>query len=139
MMPFRWRDNLSLGVPAVDKDHRHLMALLNRLHYSMLGGDDRTAIGGVLDELVDYTRTHFRREEMLMRRSGYPDYAAHCRLHEVLTAQVASQQSRFHCDPQAFDVGRFYRFLGDWLTMHILGEDMKLKPWIEKLEGSQAA
>ena len=138
-MPFRWRENLSLDVPVVDNDHKHLIALLNRLHYSMLAGDDRAAIGAILDELVDYTHTHFEREEALMRRSGYPGYAAHCRLHEVLTAQVMDQQQRFRDDAQGFDVGRFYRFLGNWLTMHILGEDAKLKPWIEKLAEFQAA
>jgi hemerythrin len=138
-MTFRWRDSLSLDVPAIDADHKHLIELLNRLHYMALAGDDREAVGAVLSELVDYTLAHFEREEALMKASDYPGLAAHVRLHEVLRAQAAHFRDRFRADPRAFDVERFYVFLSDWLTMHILGEDMKLKPWVAKCQQTAAA
>lgn len=139
MTLFRWRDNLSLDVPAVDNDHRHLIDLLNRMHYMALAGDDREAIGEVIGELVEYTSTHFTREEMLMRLSGYPEYKAHRKLHKALRERVADFYTEFRRAPQVFDIQRFYRFLTDWLAMHILGEDMKIKPYVEKLAEAQAA
>lgn len=139
MIPFRWRDNLCLDVPAIDADHKHLIELLNRLHYMAMAGDEREAIGAVLGELVEYTLAHFAREEALMRAAGYPGLAAHARMHEALRAQAAHFRSRFARDPRGFDVDRFYSFLSDWLIMHILGEDMKLKPWVGKATATAAA
>jgi hemerythrin len=138
MTPIRWLDSLSLDVPAIDADHKHLLDLLNRLHYMALAGDDREAVGAVLAELVAYTFAHFAREEALMQACGYPGLAQHARLHEVLRAQVAHQRARFRADPRSFDVQGFYAFLSDWLTMHILGEDMKLKPWVAAAETAAA-
>ncbi|QNT70591.1 bacteriohemerythrin [Defluviicoccus vanus] len=139
MTPFRWRDNLSLDVPAVDKDHRHLIDLLNRLRYMALAGDDRQAVGDVLWELVQYTAEHFTREEMLMRLSGYPGYKAHRHIHDNLRQRVADLYTEYRRVPATFDVQEFYQFLADWLLMHILGEDMKIKPYVEKLAEARAA
>lgn len=139
MTPFRWRDSLSLDVPAIDADHKHLIELLNRLHYMAMAGDDRQAVGAVLSELVEYTLAHFEREEALMRDAQYPGLAAHARLHEVLRAQATHLRERYLTDPRAFDMERFYLFVSDWLTMHILGEDMKLKPWVARREAVAAA
>lgn len=139
MTPFRWRDNLSLDVPAVDKDHKHLIDLLNQIHYMALAGDDHEAVGAVIDELVQYTATHFTREEMLMRLSGYPGYKLHQKIHDALRNRVADLYAEFRRAPGTFDVQQFYRFLAEWLTMHILGEDMKIKPYVEKLAEAQAA
>jgi hemerythrin-like metal-binding domain len=139
MTPFRWQDSLSLDVPAIDKDHKLLIDLLNRIHYMELAGDDQEAIAVVIAELVEYTTTHFSREEMLMRLSGYPGYKAHQKIHESLRTRVADLHAQFQRKPETFDVQRFYRFLADWLTMHILGEDAKIKPYVEKLAEAQAA
>ena len=139
MTTFRWRDALSLDVPAVDKDHKHLIDLLNRIHYMALAGDDQGAIGATLSELVHYTAAHFTREEMLMRLSGYPGYKAHRQIHDALRQRVATMYAEYCRHPTGFDIQRFYRFLSEWLIMHIQGEDMKIKPFVEKLAEAQAA
>lgn len=139
MTPFRWQDSLSLDVPAIDRDHKLLIDLLNRIHYMELAGDDQDAIAEVIAELVEYTATHFSREEMLMRLSGYPGYKAHQAIHDSLRNRVAELHAQFQRKPESFDVQHFYRFLAEWLTMHILGEDTKIKPYVEKLAEAQAA
>ncbi len=139
MTPFRWQDSLSLDVPAIDKDHKHLIDLLNRVRYLALAGDDREAIGAVLWDLIQYTASHFTREEMLMRLSGYPGYNVHRQIHENLSNRVSDLYAEFRKQPKSFDIPRFYDFLSEWLSMHILGEDMKIKPFVEKLAEAQAA
>lgn len=133
MAPFHWRDSLSLDVPVIDRDHKHLIGLVNRIHYLRLAGADRRALGNALADLETYTETHFAREEMLMRLSGYPDLAAHAKRHVKMKQQVAEWVARFAGAPERFDVEAFASFVNDWLVMHILGEDMKIKPWVEKL------
>ncbi len=72
MALLHWRDNLSVGVDDVDADHKHLIDLLNELHYLVFAGGDRTSVGKVLEKLVRYTEYHFDREEKLMRVARLP-------------------------------------------------------------------
>lgn len=134
-----WRDSLSLNVPAVDQDHKRLFELLNRLRFLDLAGDDPQAIGDVLSELLLYTQTHFRREERLMVLGKYPGLAAHARIHRQFTDQVSEIAARFRANPSTFRVRDIYQLLVDWLVDHVLGEDMRLKPFIAHLPEAQIA
>lgn len=136
---FQWRDSLSIDVKAIDDDHKQLVALLNRLHFTVLAGDDKEAIGGVLWELMQYTNRHFRREEMLMRLSGYPDYERHQRLHQALAQRVRQYYDTFTSTPARLNANKFYEFLADWLVVHITKEDAKLAPYVAKLSDVRAA
>jgi hemerythrin len=139
MVLLRWRESLALGVSSIDRDHKQLIDALNRLHYVEVAGDDTAAIADALEAVVEYTKGHFRREEMLMRLSGYPGYAAHCRVHREMVDRAAELQARFRADPRHFKVATFYDALADWLVAHVLEEDTKIKPWVEKLEEATAA
>ena len=138
MAMLQWRDDLSVGVPAIDKDHQRLIDVLNRLR-RLDGVSDQNAISEALNEVVQYTQGHFRREEMLMRLSGYPGYQAHVRIHQQMAARAIELEKRFHADPRSFRIDTFYNALSDWLVPHVLSEDAKLKPFVEKLEEAQAA
>jgi hemerythrin len=139
MTLLRWRDSLSLDVAAIDADHKRLFELLSRLRYLDLAGDDPDAVNEALSELLLYTQTHFRREERLMTLGGYPLLEYHQRCHRQFTDRVAGIAARFRANPKAFSVRVFYEMLADWLVDHVLGEDMRLKPWIAHLEEAQAA
>lgn len=139
MTTLRWQESLSLDVPAIDRDHKQLIELTNRIHYMAVAGDDREALADVLRQVVGYTQSHFRREEMLMRLSGYPAYETHCRQHAEFTAEIKEQYQHFCRRPERFNVDAFARLINEWLTMHILGEDMKIKPFVSRLAEAHAA
>lgn len=140
----KWSESLRLGVPVLDRDHRQLLDAVSGLEHLFTvydGGDaDRATADAasepflqkILDEVVKYTRTHFAREEMLMRLAGYPDYAAHRRLHEGLARRADRLEMDAHRHRLTADDLRVK--LGDRLVAHILHEDVKIKPWVEKLE-----
>jgi hemerythrin len=136
---FGWRDSLSLGVPAIDKDHRRLIDLLNRLPLTARAEDDGVSTGAAILDLEAYVQHHFHKEEMLMRLCGYPGYQEHCRMHRALTARVADFRAKFRKDPAKFDVDGLYEFLAHWLAVHISREDMKIQPYVENLAREQAA
>lgn len=139
MSLIRWRDSLSLGIEAIDNDHRQLITILNRLHFMAIAGDDRAALGEVLRELLDYTRSHFAREEMLMRLAAYPGYEAHRKIHRQLTEKVAGYEAKYRAKPKHFDFERFYDFIADWLVVHVMEEDMKIQPFVARLASTTAA
>lgn len=123
---------MSLGEPSIDADHKHLIDILNRLHFLKLAGDDAGSIEAVLGQLVEYARGHFGREEALMRRCGFPDLDRHRQQHRALCETLTEFRLSFHNDPGTFDMERFYDFVADWLLVHVIKEDMKLRPHLAR-------
>lgn len=123
-----WTAEMETGIPAVDSDHRVLLALVNQIADEGNKGDP-TAVEFVLDELLGYSALHFAREEEFLARAGYPDLEEHRRVHEALLDTVRGLQRRM----VAFTPGlgeELHRFLGDWLTNHIQGEDQAYVPYV---------
>jgi hemerythrin len=102
MKRFRWNESLGFGLRVIDRDHRQLIDLLNRVHSVAVDGPGHEVIATAIDDLADHVAHHFRYEEMLMRLSGYPAYEAHRQLHQYLTDRVAKFQARFRADRGPF-------------------------------------
>ncbi len=139
MTVLSWQPAMQLGMPAIDADHKKLVGLLNHLHYAVVAGEDNPGIARVLEDLVAYTRSHFAREENLMERGGYPELPHHRRIHERLAARMQAFQDAFLQSPDDFDMDRFYDFVSGWLLHHVLGEDMKLKPYVARATAAACA
>jgi hemerythrin len=125
-MPFmEWNPSFSVGVDELDSDHKILIALLNDLYDAVEEGKGLAAVGQTLDGLVVYVSNHFRYEEGLFLHAQYPDYAAHKKAHDGLSAQVMEIQAKFKSGPDQTLPHEVLTFLKDWLCQHILGSDKK--------------
>lgn len=120
----QWSEQFSVGIPEIDEQHKTLFDLINKIHTAILERRGSAACAEVLDELVSYTRVHFGLEQNLMRSGKFPGYAAHCALHHSLVAEVESMQSKIRSGKAAISF-ELLHFLRNWLTGHILTEDMK--------------
>jgi hemerythrin len=133
-----WSDSLSVGVPAIDEQHKRLVGMLNALHESMLEGRAPDVLARVLDQLVDYTVYHFNAEQRLFAQHAYPGASKHAQLHAELTTTAR----RLHADVAG---GRkmvsteALQFLRDWLKMHILSEDKAFGQFVTSCAGPSAA
>jgi len=122
---------MSIGHPVLDEDHKKLLALINTFE-AATGSEE---IEFVLCELLDYTRTHFAREEALQRACRYPFSEAHHKAHEKLfqdVSQLCRKWEQLEVPDQAM-VGEIARFFRKWLIEHILKEDMATKPHLATL------
>lgn len=126
---FPWTDVLSVGIPAIDRDHRILVGLVNQLAVAE-DRQDRINLEEVLDELVSYTLYHFDREERLLAAVGYPDLADHARRHHELAERVLMVRRRFFAVERDRLGDEVLEFLVSWLRGHILGEDRKYIPYL---------
>ena len=127
-MPFiTWTEELSIGVEAVDSDHRLLVDLINQLDEAVEDGQGQDTVGSVLNVLYDYTEYHFDREERLMEACGFADFEKHCDLHRKLKTEVVKIRDAFLADEKAVLGEDVLHFLKDWLTGHIIGQDKLLK------------
>jgi len=83
-----WSESLSIGVQELDTDHYRMVEIINKLYEGMVSGQQIEQLSAVLDELIEYTRYHFRHEESYFERAEYPSAAIHHAEHEVLVEQI---------------------------------------------------
>jgi len=132
MALFVWKDEYSVGIQSIDDQHKKLVAILNELHSAMLEAKVNTILENLLLELIDYTKTHFKKEEDLMIDFGYSDFISHKEIHRSFTAQMQSYYDEFKQGKKLLSVNLLF-FLKDWLVNHISGIDKKYSSFfIEK-------
>lgn len=119
-----WSDSYGVGVGQVDLQHKRLFALVNELHDSMKCGQAKLILGGTLQELVAYTKQHFRAEELLLGSFAYPELHRHKLIHEEFTAKISQFQEAFKAGTVLVNI-ELMEFLSNWLVNHIQGTDQK--------------
>ena len=122
-----WTEKLSVGVGVLDEDHKRLVGMVNQLYDSMQAGHGKEILGRILDDLVQYTKVHFAREEKFFQQSGYPAMAPHKQEHDTLTDQVFDVQRKYAAGASAALSIDVLRFLKNWLINHIQVSDQKYR------------
>lgn len=120
-----WTDELVIGVEEIDAQHKSIVDKINELELAL---GDRMACAN-LDELLqflrDYTNQHFRAEEALMDRIGYPGLAEQREHHDAFSDNVIF----FEIDQKLQDptvCRNILDFLKNWLVTHITSLDMRI-------------
>ncbi len=124
-----WKDEYSVGIESIDRQHKKLVALINSLQTAVNYSAGAEYEQEALDALVDYTRTHFGYEEELMRKNGYPDFTTHRAEHELMIARVEQVLAEYQRNPDAALQGAI-DFLRDWLINHINGTDKQYSQFL---------
>ena len=115
-----WSDDLNTGIAVIDGQHRQIVVMINELHAAQQQGS-REVVAHVIEELVDYTTSHFAFEEAMLEEAGYVFTKAHKRVHELFIRRVDDYRSRFK---QGIDVtDELKELLGRWLFGHIRNDD----------------
>ncbi len=122
---FAWDEQYSVGDAGIDRDHKRLFDLVNKLHEAMTQGKGKEVLGKTLGDLVNYTKDHFRREEAEMSRICYADAAAHRLEHEKLLREALNLQRQFNEGNSMLTI-QVSAFLKNWLINHIHKSDKAL-------------
>ena len=124
-----WTHASMVGVEAMDGEHAIMMDAMNELRSALVSGARQAQSNELMNKLIELTRMHFRNEEHLLERFGFPGLAQHSAEHERLLAQL---QESFHRLQQAETVsmGELLCFLHDWFLDHVEGLDQQYGPWL---------
>ncbi|HEY3442167.1 MAG TPA: bacteriohemerythrin [Paludibaculum sp.] len=120
-----WSPDYDLGIAEIDRQHRRLVEIVNRLHDAMEQRSPKCAMQGVVCDLATYTEIHFAYEERMMQSVDMPDWETHCSEHRVLAREVRSFEldlasGRLSVSMELMDV------LRRWLLVHVLHADREL-------------
>jgi hemerythrin len=127
-MIYEWNDNLAIGYPLIDAQHKGLFDAMNEF-FSSADPDilEMEEVQKALGYLEEYTQTHFADEEKVQLECGYPGYSNHKRFHEefkILLRGLKTDLERM--GPTRELLGQLEMGIGSWLVDHIEIEDMKI-------------
>jgi len=126
MALINWKDEFSIGIPAVDFEHRELIDLINTLHAQLMQqGTPPEAVATFLGEINVRIGAHFALEEKEMRDRQYDQLAAHKADHERLLDEIRDLMDQYE-DDQRFDEAELARRLSNWFAVHFGSHDARL-------------
>jgi hemerythrin-like metal-binding protein len=117
-----WGPKLEIGIGIVDSQHRRLVDLINQLNEAIEGGRGVAVVGETLEGLIDYTHTHFRTEEDLLKEHNYEDYDLHRREHRIFTDQIEIYRDRLDAGSLRIS-SEVMEYMRGWLLTHIGSSD----------------
>ena len=128
-----WSAKYSTGIAQIDKQHKDLVHLTNELFQACrsTAGELDNAFKDTLRRMVEYVRSHFTQELVLLERIHYPDYHEHKNLHDELIKTILAAVKE-HNEGKTFIPNHFVRTLRDWVFGHIAVYDQKYALYIKE-------
>lgn len=126
MALLEWKDSYSVGVAAVDHEHRELIDLINALHDELTRDRAALTVPAFFGELHRGIATHFALEETFMRGHGYDQLPEHKGDHERLLDELREIMDAYTDAPQSIEPARLAEVLDGWFTRHFATHDARL-------------
>jgi hemerythrin len=120
-----WKDEYSVGVAAVDLEHRELIELINDLDAAMQRQATHATVVQALGEIFARISAHFALEEKIMRDSAYREFQMHKRDHEILLDVLLDVIDSVDEDG-VYDREALSSDLDRWFSDHFRTHDAKL-------------
>jgi len=124
-----WNESYSVKVGSLDTQHQKLFSIMNRLHEAMSVAKGQTQVKAVLQELIDYTTTHFAAEEAALEKQGYPTLAGRKAEHKALLEKVRGYQKEY-MEGKTGMAASLLQFLVEWLKQHIQQTDKEYSQFL---------
>ncbi|VAV83020.1 hypothetical protein MNBD_DELTA01-675 [hydrothermal vent metagenome] len=123
-MKLIWNEQLSVGIPAIDDQHKELIKKINDLTDTIFKGEDKGQVLEFIDFLDNYVTAHFSHEETMMLKADYPEIVSHTREHAAFITRLDTFKRHFnstgHSPELSFDT---QKWLYGWLISHVSKQD----------------
>jgi hemerythrin len=118
-----WDDDFSIGIEAIDDQHKTLLQMANDLITSVLYHDKSQGLylQIIIRKLIVFVRHHLYTEEMLMKTTGYPSFSEHLEKHEEFLNNILNLnkiKTGAYNEPE-----KLAGLLHDWTLSHIATMD----------------
>jgi diguanylate cyclase (GGDEF)-like protein/hemerythrin-like metal-binding protein/PAS domain S-box-containing protein len=138
---FPWDRRYDTGIEAIDRQHRKLVDLLNRLANAVAlpSSEAKETVESVLSELRAYTVYHFETEEKIWHQyfEGEPQERKHRRTHRGFVEKLEAIEAEKETLEKREAVLSLMRFLARWLAEHILVTDRQMAMEVQAIEAGK--
>lgn len=115
-----WNEGYNIGIDVIDNQHKQILDYINALEEIRSSGE-RSKIKEVLDDLIDYTQSHFTFEENLLEQVNYQYLTSHRAIHDMFVKRLNEYRTKFENGTAVEN--DLYRLLSKWLINHIQHDD----------------
>lgn len=129
MALLKWTDMLSVGIHAIDEQHKVLIDMINNFYNKINEKSNNELISELIGKMKDYTMVHFHEEEALFKKYNYTEFENHKKEHDHFIEKVKDLENRFK-EGKIILSYEITAFLKDWLIKHIQGTDMKYSQFL---------
>ena len=120
-----WNEELNIGIPEVDEDHKPIILFINELNRSITDGKSPAEIKRRLELIIDDSERHFNQEERLFQEWQYPERDGHSSSHAHILIALKKINEGFipyGLDSSWVNIGLTVKRI---LLDHFLHEDVK--------------
>ncbi len=125
MAPLEWKDDYSVGVPAVDHEHRELIGLVNQVHEALASEQSEEGVAEIFGDLFRAISAHFALEERFMREQRYDRATEHKADHERLLDELRDIMDD-HRGGEGGSIERLTASVEAWFATHFQTHDARL-------------
>lgn len=114
-----WSDELILGIPSFDAEHRAFLNLINRFIGMVEISEPRMMLEATFDKVIDIFNFHSADEENLLDAHGYPGLDRHALEHQRIHSLLDSLRMEFMISEALHEQIGFARLIGRTIVEHI--------------------
>lgn len=130
-----WDEKFTIGIAAVDHEHRELIDLINRLYQSLVEKEDDITVMDFLGEIYTRISAHFALEEKVMHDLDYSFYTEHKNEHEQLLDEIRDIMDDYE-DSKLFADDVLAQRLKTWFSVHFSTKDAQFHKYLAKTGNS---
>lgn len=127
-----WTKQLSVGNAVIDSEHQNLVVMIDRVE-SMIKAKNTSSLPQELEQIEHSLCVHFVNEERLARVVNFP-FANNKQEHIFVLKEFQRMKEELLAKKGAWTDStaiHYSNFLSNWLTDHIVREDMLMKPVLQ--------
>lgn len=121
MRTITWKEENSVGVKALDRQHQEVISYLNTL-FEFFEDQQPELLKDLFLKLEHYAEEHFTSEEDLFNKYKYQDKEAHIKEHDIYRNSMTRFRQKLESDDPSVSEDML-EFLADWWMGHIQGCD----------------
>ena len=127
-MSLIWSDQLKIGIPVIDAQHKSFFDCQKTLVDAYQNDPVGESLGKTLSFLEDYALKHFADEENYMHRNNCSKIEEHIAEHQAFVNKIIEIRQEYQENGVSKNLTWFVdHFLLHWITTHIMSFDQSLK------------
>lgn len=128
-----WKEQYLLGDGLLDAEHKELFCILQDAFHEVPAGKREEKIKGVLKQLYDFMKIHFKNEEDYMLEIKYPEYEKHKKIHQEIIENCNELVKEVNSIETSLFEKELAKLIEESLIKHIIFEDKKIVDWYKSV------
>ncbi len=126
-----WKESYKFNIENIDTQHKNIIDLFNKLYHAVEIKLGSAVVIKIIETLKNYSKLHFKDEELLMQEYKYTDYNNHAQLHARLIKDLENLIQKIKND-SGISYPKILVYLKDWILNHLIKEDKIVYDFILK-------